>query len=67
MHTTQHWKKWQGKVLGSESDIKQALKILKRDPKTIDELQAIIIKIRKQEVEKTLKDSIENSTYDLPD
>ena len=58
----QDWKKWEGKVLGSENDIKKALVILNKEPKDAEELQAVISKIRKDEISQTSRDS-RNSYY----
>ena len=41
----QEWKKWRGKVLGDDNDIQNALKILKREPKDVYELQSVIVKL----------------------
>lgn len=62
----QDWKKWVGKVLGSEEDIQTALEQLPREPKNADELQDIIFKVRKQKMEQIAQDSTETG-YDLPD
>jgi hypothetical protein len=50
-------KKWKNKVMGDESDIKQAIKRLNRPPVDAAELQREIGRIRKQELEETARDS----------
>lgn len=62
----QQWQKWVGKVLGSEDDIKNALKELNREPKDTDELQTAIFAVRKREIEETARESAETG-YDFPD
>ncbi len=44
------WRKWYGKVLGSENDIRNALEELGRSPKNDDELQDIIAERRSVEM-----------------
>ncbi len=58
--------KWEGKVLGSKSDIVAALKRLNREPKDVNELQDIILKIRRNEMNQTAKDA-SNICNDFPD
>lgn len=53
---------WKGKVLGSEKDIINALKYLKRKPKSIRELQTTIFEIRKEEISEVAEIS-RNSFY----
>jgi hypothetical protein len=56
------WRKWYGKVLGSENDIRNALEELGRSPKNADELQDIIAERRFLEINKMSEESI-NSFY----
>ncbi len=56
------WRKWYGKVLGSENDIRNALEELGRSPKNEYELQDIIAERRSVEINKMSEDSL-NSFY----
>jgi hypothetical protein len=56
------WKKWKGKVLADEVDIKAGIAELKREPKDVKELQKAINKIHEKQMDETAKDS-KNSFY----
>lgn len=56
------WKKWYGKVLGGEREIKKVLRKLKRRPKDRDELQKLIAENRMEEMKQTDHES-RNSFY----
>jgi len=50
------WNKWYGKVLGTEEEIKAALRQMKNEPKDAMELQQTISAIRREQM-KELVDS----------
>ena len=60
-------KKWKEKVLGSEEDINQDLKELKRVPHDVNALQDIIFTIRQKEGEKMAQISSQDIATAFPD
>jgi len=63
---SKNWKKWVGKVMTSNKNIKQALKefdALGREPKNIKELEDLIFKRENEKLVKDVKRGNESSFY----
>jgi hypothetical protein len=54
-HDSDAWKKYDGKVTGTPEEIQAALKVLKREPKNVDELATLILDRRRQAIQDVLE------------
>ncbi len=55
-----NWEKWDGRVSGTPADIKNALKILNREPKDAEELARLIRTQRRESLQSGLEKSKES-------
>lgn len=54
---SQNWKKWEGKVIGTENQIKEALNALGREPKDVQELKRVLFEQSNEKLSKSFEEA----------